>query len=103
MENEELNKEFKVLNLTIEKFSLTYGLFLIFEDLMKIIFGTSSYLPYQPRMLLGNIQIADLPYVLYDLLIVIIALLIWGTFYYVIKFTKAGKDDNQGCTRKIRK
>ena len=70
---------------------VTYGLFLIFEDLMKIIFGTSSYLPYQPRMLLGNIQIADLPYVLYDLLIVIIALLIWGTFYYVIKFTKAGK------------
>ncbi len=24
---------------------------------MKLIFGTTSYLPYQPRMLLGNINV----------------------------------------------
>ena len=70
---------------------VTYGLFLIFEDLMKIIFGTSSYLPYQPRMLLGNIDIFGLPYVVYDLLIIAIAAFVWGLFYYIIKFTKAGK------------
>ena len=49
---------------------VTYGLFLVFEDIMKIVFGTSSYLPYQPRMLLGNINIMGIPYVIYDLIIV---------------------------------
>ena len=70
---------------------VTYGLFLVFEDSMKLIFGTSSYLPYQPRMLLGNLDIFGLPYVVYDLVIILVAALIWVTFYYVMKFTKAGK------------
>lgn len=70
---------------------VTYGLFLIFEDLMKIIFGTSSYLPYQPRMILGNIDIFGLPYVVYDLGIIFIALFIWIFFYYVMKYTKSGR------------
>ena len=70
---------------------VTYGLFLIFEDSMKLIFGTTSYLPYQPRILLGNINILGIPYVVYDLAIIVIALLIWLLFYSVIKFTKVGK------------
>jgi branched-chain amino acid transport system permease protein len=94
-----------ILSLFIEKFFLkkiyfrdeivivlvTYGLFLIFEDAMKLIFGTSSYLPYQPRMLLGNINIFGLPYVIYDLAIIIIAILIWYLFYFIMKYTKIGK------------
>ena len=70
---------------------VTYGLFLIFEDTMKVLFGTTSYLPYQPRMMLGNINVFNLPYVVYDLLIVLIAVAVWGLFYSVIKFTKLGK------------
>ena len=70
---------------------VTYGLFLIFEDTMKLIFGTSSYLPFQPRMLLGDITIFDLPYVVYDLLIILIAALVWFLFFCIIKFTKIGK------------
>tara|TARA_B100001248_G_C27381696_1_gene457282 strand:+ start:894 stop:1796 length:903 start_codon:yes stop_codon:yes gene_type:complete len=70
---------------------VTYGLFLIFEDTMKVLFGTTSYLPYQPRMMLGDINVFNLPYVVYDLLIVIIAVAVWGLFYSVIKFTKLGK------------
>ena len=42
-------------------------------------------------MLLGNINILGLPYVLYDLAIIFLALIIWGGFNYVIKKTKAGK------------
>ena len=70
---------------------VTYGLFLIFEDIMKLIFGTSSYLPYQPRMLLGNLDIFGILYVVYDLLIILIALLVWIFFYLTIKFSKIGK------------
>ena len=70
---------------------VTYGLFLIFEDTMKLIFGTSSYLPYQPRMMLGNIDILTIPYVVYDLAIIFIALLIWLLFYLTMKYTKLGK------------
>lgn len=70
---------------------VTYGLFLIFEDVMKIIFGTSSYLPFQPRMMLGNINIFSIPYVVYDLAIILVAGLIWALFYFTIKYTKIGK------------
>ena len=59
---------------------VTYGLFLIFEDIMKLIFGTSSYLPFQPRIILGDIEIFDLPYVIYDLLIIVLAVIVW--FYF---------------------
>ena len=41
---------------------VTYGLFLIFEDIMKIIFGTSSYLPYQPDNV-RRCNVFGLPYV----------------------------------------
>ena len=37
---------------------------------MKLIFGTTSYLPFQPRMLLGNINFFSIPYVIYDLAII---------------------------------
>ena len=70
---------------------VTYGLFLIFEDAMKLIFGTTSYLPYQPRMLLGNIDVFGMPYVIYDLAIIIFALLVWVLFYLAINLTKSGK------------
>ena len=58
---------------------------------MKLIFGTTSYLPYQPRMLLGNINVFSIPYVIYDLAIIGIATLIWFLFNFIIKYTKIGK------------
>ena len=52
MDNENLNKEFKVLNLTIEKFSLTYGLFLILWGIIiSFISGSSSVTSYIPSFL----------------------------------------------------
>ena len=64
---------------------------IIFEDVMKLIFGTTSYLPYQPRMLLGNINVLSIPYVIYDLAIIGIAAFIWFLFNFIIKYTKIGK------------
>jgi len=52
MDNENLNKEFKVLNLTIEKFSLTYGFFLILWGIViSFISGSSSATSYIPSIL----------------------------------------------------
>ena len=52
MDNENLNKEFKVLNLTIEKFSLTYGFFLILWGVViSFISSSSSATSYIPSFL----------------------------------------------------
>ena len=52
MDNENLNKEFKVLNLTIEKFSLIYGFFLILWGVViSFISGSSSATSYIPSFL----------------------------------------------------
>ena len=52
MENEELNKEFKVLNLTIEKISLYYGFFLIAWGIfVSFVSGSSSATSYIPSFL----------------------------------------------------
>ena len=62
MDNDSLNKEFKVLNLTIEKFSLTYGLFLILWGiLISFISGSSSVTSYIP-------SISGLPWIIFSYL-----------------------------------
>ena len=52
MENEEFKKEFKVLNLTIEKLSLYYGFFLIaWGIIVSFVSGSSSATSYIPSFL----------------------------------------------------
>ena len=52
METEVLNKEFKVLNLTIEKLSLYYGFFLIaWGIIVSFVSGSSSATSYIPSFL----------------------------------------------------
>ena len=52
MENENLNKEFKVLNLTIEQLSLYYGFFLIaWGIIVSFVSGSSSATSYIPSFL----------------------------------------------------
>ncbi len=70
---------------------VTYGIFLILEDTMKVIFGTESYLPYQPRSLLGSVEISGLNYVVYDLILIIISLLSGLILWFLINFTRWGK------------
>tara|TARA_B100001121_G_C18580832_1_gene569658 strand:- start:125 stop:538 length:414 start_codon:yes stop_codon:yes gene_type:complete len=52
MENENLNKEFKVFNLSIEKFSLYYGFFLVaWGVIISFISGSNSLTSYIPSFL----------------------------------------------------
>jgi len=69
----------------------TYAIFLILEDVMKLIWGVESYLPYQPRYLLGNLEIGGLPFVVYDLALVGVAILIGFAVWYGINRTRPGK------------
>ena len=52
MENEVLNKEFKVLNITIEKLSIYYGFFLIaWGIIVSFVSGSTSATSYIPSFL----------------------------------------------------
>lgn len=69
----------------------TYAIFLIMEDVMKIFWGVESYLPFQPRYLLGNVTIVGLPYVVYDLALVGLASLVGFLLWLGINRTRPGK------------
>ena len=52
MENEEFKKEFRVLNLSIEKLSLYYGIFLIIWGIIvSFVSGSASATSYIPSFL----------------------------------------------------
>ena len=51
----------------------TYAIFLILDDAIKLISGGGSYYAAQPRAAMGQISIAGLPYAVYDLLLIVVA------------------------------
>ena len=69
----------------------TYAVFLILEDVMKLIFGPESYIAFQPRFLFGTVAIAGIPYVGYDLLLVPAIALLGIGIWAAIHRTKPGK------------
>lgn len=69
----------------------TYAILLILEDVMKIVWGVGSYMPYQPRYLLGNVMVGDLPYVVYDLALVGLAVIAGFALWLGINHTRPGK------------
>ncbi|MCY3701447.1 MAG: branched-chain amino acid ABC transporter permease [Rhodospirillales bacterium] len=69
----------------------TYAVFLVLEDVMKLIFGAESYIAFQPRFLFGTISVAGIPYVGYDLLLVPLVALIGVGIWAAIHRTRPGK------------
>jgi branched-chain amino acid transport system permease protein len=70
---------------------ITYAVFLILEDAIKLVWGVESRLVPEPYSLPGNFQIGTLTYPVYNLLLIGIAaatgaLLSWGLYY-----TRRGK------------
>ncbi len=53
---------------------VTYALFLILEDATKMIWGVESYFVYQPYAYFGFIEVGGLPYQVYDLAVVAVAI-----------------------------
>ncbi|MEP2783211.1 MAG: branched-chain amino acid ABC transporter permease [Pseudoruegeria sp.] len=70
---------------------VTYAIFLILEDVTKLIWGTESYISYQPAYWLGTIDVFGIPYTIYKFLIIGVALVVGLTLFLVLNKTRIGK------------
>src|SRR4051794_30245764 len=69
----------------------TYALFLILEDTIKLIWGVSPYFIAEPYGLLGSIEIGELSYPVYNLLLVAVAAAAGGGLAWLMRGTRRGK------------
>ncbi len=70
---------------------VTYALFLILEDTIKLIWGVDPYFAAQPYGLLGSFQVGGLDYPTYNLLLVGVALAAGLGLTWVLHWTRTGK------------
>ncbi len=70
---------------------VTYGLFLILEDAMKLIWGVDPYFASQPYELLGNVELGPLFYVGYDFAVIGASIVVGLIVWFVLNRTRTGK------------
>jgi branched-chain amino acid transport system permease protein len=68
-----------------------YAMFLMLEDITKLIWGANPYYVSEPYALFGNIDIGSQSYVGYDLLLVALAVLVGGLVWWGLNRTRFGK------------
>lgn len=76
----------EVLNVLV-----TYAVFLILEDVMKLVWGVNPYFVYEPYSLLGNVEIGPLFYVGYDFAVIAASIVVGLTVWLTLNHTKIGK------------
>ena len=70
---------------------VTYAIFLILEDATKLIWGTESYVAWQPAFHFGTIDVFDIPYTVYKFIIISVAIIVGIALYIVLNKTRVGK------------
>ena len=70
---------------------ITYALFLVLEDTIKLIWGVNPYFVAEPYALLGSFNIGGLPYPTYNLIMVGLALVSGGGLVWLLRGTRIGK------------
>lgn len=70
---------------------VTYAVFLILEDVIKLIWGVNPYFAFQPYGLLGNVDIFGLTYPVYDLVTIAVAIIIGAAVWWGLNGTHLGK------------
>ncbi len=70
---------------------VTYALFLILEDAVKLVWGVESYFVWEPYGLLGNVEIGPLSYPVYSGAIVLAAVVVGVALRFGIYGTRFGK------------
>ncbi|MBT2299492.1 branched-chain amino acid ABC transporter permease [Variovorax paradoxus] len=70
---------------------VTYAMFLIMEDLTKLIWGTNPYYVSEPYGLFGNLDIGIQSWVGYDFALVALAVVVGGAVWWGLNRTRQGK------------
>jgi branched-chain amino acid transport system permease protein len=70
---------------------VTYALFLILEDLLKLVWGVDSYFVNEPYGLLGNVEVGDLSYPVYSGALVLAAVAAGLVLRFGLYGTRYGK------------
>ena len=70
---------------------VTYALFLILEDVVKLVWGVNPYFIAEPYALLGSFQVAGMAYPTYNLILVAVALFFGLGLAWLLHSTRAGK------------
>ena len=70
---------------------VTYALFLILEDVIKLIWGVHPDIVSEPYALLGSFSIGPLSYPNYTLIIVLVAVLSGLALTWFLQFTRKGR------------
>lgn len=70
---------------------ITFSLFLILEDLQKLLFGVQPYFLDAPLRLLGTVNLGGIPYARYQLLLVLVAAGVFLGLRFLLRGTALGK------------
>lgn len=70
---------------------VTYGVLLILEDVIKLIWGVGSYVAFQPYGLLGRTKFENLSFANYDLVLIGVAGLVALMLWLSLERTRQGK------------
>lgn len=70
---------------------VTYGVLLILEDVIKLVWGVDAYFAYQPYMLVGRSKLLGITFANYDFLLIGAAVLIGILLWVGLNRTRQGK------------
>jgi len=70
---------------------VTYAIYLVLEDVQKLIWGMNSLYVSEPREILGALELGDLYYVGYDLALIGLAVFCGLALWLALNKTKSGK------------
>ena len=70
---------------------LTFSIFLILDDVMKLIWGTSPLFVSEPYLLLGELTITGIRYSWYHVLLIAVAIVFGGALVWAVRGTRVGK------------
>lgn len=70
---------------------LTFSIFLILDDLMKLIWGTKPLFVSEPYTLLGEFSLSGIRYSWYQVLLIVVAIVFGGALVWAVRGTRIGK------------
>lgn len=70
---------------------VTYALLLIFEDVIKLVWGVDPYYAYKPYSLLGQIRLGGIVYSRYSFLLIVAAILAAAFLWGLVNRTRFGR------------